>query len=180
MNPVPRYQASDFDAVAMCRAMDARRAELGLSWKGVADALWEQSALLNAQRNDHPISASTLTGIAKRRDCTCQHALFILRWLDVTPEHFVDGARDTKAARLPDVGSDHRLRWDLKALYAALDEARQQRDMTWTALAEAIGCTSHQLTGIKTARYAISMVLAMRIVQWLGRPAAAFVYAARW
>jgi len=180
MNPGPRYQASDFDALAMYRAMDARRTELGLSWKGVADALWEQSALLNAQRNDHPISSSTLTGIAKRRDCTCQHALFILRWLGEAPEHFVDGARDTTDARLPDVGSDRRLRWDLKALYEALDEERRAQELTWVALAEQIGCTSHQLTGIKTARYAIGMVLAMRIVQWLERPAAAFISAARW
>jgi hypothetical protein len=27
-------------------------------------------------RNDHPISASTLTGMAKRSDTSCQHALF--------------------------------------------------------------------------------------------------------
>jgi uncharacterized membrane protein YgaE (UPF0421/DUF939 family) len=41
-------------------------------------------------------------------------------------------------------------------------------------------CSEHQLTGIKTAKYAIGMTLAMRIVRWLGKPAAAFIYAARW
>lgn len=36
------------------------------------------------------------------------------------------------------------------------------------------------LTGLRTARFAISMRLAMRIAQWLERPAADFIYAARW
>jgi hypothetical protein len=36
------------------------------------------------------------------------------------------------------------------------------------------------LTGIKTARFAIGMRLAMKIVQWLERPAASFIDAARW
>jgi hypothetical protein len=35
------------------------------------------------------------------------------------------------------------------------------------------------LTGIRTARFAIGMNLAMRIVQWLEQPAAAFIYAAK-
>ncbi len=64
----------------MCAAMDAQRTERGLNWPQVARALWEQSAVLNEQRHDHPISPATLAGIAKRGDCTCQRALFILRW----------------------------------------------------------------------------------------------------
>jgi hypothetical protein len=47
-------------------------------------------------------------------------------------------------------------------------------------LAHMLGCTQSQLTGIKTARFAVGMRLAMRITQWLARPAAEFVYAARW
>src|SRR4051812_28733044 len=78
-----------FDVLAMYAAMDARRIERGLSWTGVARALWDQSTVLNQQRRDHPISPATLTGIAKRGDCTCQHALFILRWLGRPPESFL-------------------------------------------------------------------------------------------
>jgi uncharacterized membrane protein YgaE (UPF0421/DUF939 family) len=33
---------------------------------------------------------------------------------------------------------------------------------------------------LRTARYAVRMTLAMAITQWLGQPAADFVYAARW
>jgi hypothetical protein len=39
---------------------------------------------------------------------------------------------------------------------------------------------SNQLTGLRSVRFAISMRLAMRITQWLERPASDFVYAARW
>jgi hypothetical protein len=171
----------DFDAMALFRAMDARRAERELSWRQVADQVWEQSAVLNARRRDHPISPSTLTGIARRRDCSCQHALFILRWLGEAPERFVAGSSpDGAAVPLPAAAPDQRPRWDLAALYVALDRQRRTQELTWAELAARIGCTQHQLTGIRTARFAIGMKLAMRIVQWLGRPAAEFIYPARW
>ena len=165
----------------MCAAMDAKRNELGLNWPGVARALWEQSALLNRQRQDHPISPATLTGIAKRGDCTCQHALFILRWLGRPPESFLSiPPAGEDGVRLPAAGATARLRWDLAAVYETLNDRRGERGLTWRALAEELRCTQHQLTGLRTARYAIGMILMMRIVQWLGEPAAAFIYAAQW
>src|SRR4249920_4243406 len=94
----------EFDARAMYAAMDAQRAALGLSWAGVARALWDQSAVLNERRGDHPTSPATLTGIAKRGDCTCQHALFILRWLGRVPEDFLSTA--AAGAALPAAGPD--------------------------------------------------------------------------
>ncbi|HKW10330.1 MAG TPA: hypothetical protein VJO33_08115, partial [Gemmatimonadaceae bacterium] len=135
---------------------------------------------LNRRRNDHPISRATLTGIAKRGDTTCQHALFILRWLGRDAESFMSVAASNGNTALPSVGPDRRLRWNLAALYDALDARRRERELTWRALARELRCTDHQLTGIKTARYAIGMTLAMRIVQWLERPAADFIYAAKW
>jgi len=171
---------SDFDAVALFEAMDAQRSAGGLSWREVANQIWELSAVLNERRSDHPISASTLTGIVKRRDCTCQHALFILRWLGSAPEQFVPGVRRNGDDALPVAGPDRRLRWNLKALYDALNTRRAQQGLSWPELAADLRCTSHQLTGIRTARYAIRMTLAMRIVMWLDRPASAFIYAAEW
>ena len=47
-------------------------------------------------------------------------------------------------------------------------------------LAQLLGCSANQLTGLRTAKFATNIDLAMRIVQWLRRPAADFVYAARW
>lgn len=168
----------EFDARALYDAMDAERVARGMSWRQVADAIWTQSAVLNAKRRDHPINPSTLTGIAKRHDTTCQHALFILRWLGRSPESFVPGS--AVDAPLPAAGPDRRLRWNLSALYEAIDAQRRERKVTWIQLARELRCGPSQLTGIRTARYAISMRLAMRIVQWLERPASVFVYVAEW
>ncbi len=168
----------EFDARAFYDAMDAERVARGWSWRQVASAIWDQSGVLNAKRRDHPISPSTLTGIAKRHDTTCQHALFILRWLGRSPESFVPGT--VVDAPLPVAGSDRRLRWNLSALYVALDVRRRERGLTWIALARELRCGPSQLTGIKTARYVIGIRLAMRIVQWLEQPASAFVYLAEW
>lgn len=170
----------DFDAVALYRALDREREARGLSWAGVAREVWAQSAALNDERRDHPISPSTFTSMAKRGDVTCQHALFMLRWLARTPESFLPGVRERADAALPMAGSDRRLRWHLGRLYDAMNEERTRQGLTWAQLATTLGCTPSQLTGLRTAKFATSMVLAMRIVQWLDRPAADFVYRGRW
>jgi hypothetical protein len=178
---VDRPPLRPFDGAALYAALDARRAELGLSWKGVADQIWALSAELNARRGDHPISPSTLTNIAKRSNTSCQHALFMLRWLGRTPESFLAGPpADDSRYTLPAAGPDRRLRWALKALYEAVDEKRHQEGLTWPELAAVLGCTPSQASGLRTAKFAIGMDLAMRMVQWLGRPAADFVYVAKW
>ena len=178
---VGEHVVSEFNARSLYAAMDAQRTDRGLSWPQVAAEIWDQSIVLSERRRDHPISASTLTGIAKRGDCTCQHALFILRWLGRTPESFlVPPPSDGDGAMLPVVGRDKRLRWNLAALAEALDARRRERGLTWKALATELGCTEHQVSGLRTVRYAIGMRLAMRIVQWLDQAAAAFIYAATW
>src|SRR5262245_26035308 len=172
---------SAFDARGLYEAIEAQRIQRGLSWRQVADEIWNQSAELNQRRRDHPISVSTLTGIAQRGDCTCQHALFVLRWLGRTPESFLSPSpNDSADSALPSVGPDERLRWDLPALYEALNARRVERQLTWQELARRLRCTANQLTGIRKARFAIRMTLAMRIVQWLEQPAGRFIYAASW
>jgi hypothetical protein len=183
MRRLVRIQHSrGFDAVALHAALDAQRLEKGMTWRETANAIWNQSAELNRRRPAHPISPSTLTGIAQRGDTTCQHALFFLRWLGRTPESFIAEPRydPGRAAELPAAGPNRTLRWDLAALYDALNARRIEQRLTWKALATHLHATEHQLTGIRTARYAIGMKLAMRIVQWLERPASAFIYAAEW
>jgi hypothetical protein len=143
--------------------------------------MWGQSSDLNRRRHDHPISPSTLTGMAKRAATSCQHALIALRWLGRTPESFLrGGAGSLVSAPLPKAGPDRRLRWDLAGTYDALDARRRERGLTWPLLARRLRCSPSQLTGIRTARYAIEIKLAMRIVQWLERAAADFVRAAEW
>jgi len=105
----------------------------------------------------------------------------MLRWLGRSPESFLAGGPEDDARfALPAAGPDRRLRWALKLLYASMDEKRRQDGLTWPALAAQLECSPSQLIGLRTARFATGMDLAMRIVQWLGRPAADFVYPARW
>jgi hypothetical protein len=175
----------EFDALALFDALEDKRQAEGLSWQGAADAIWALSSELNRVRDarglaNHPISPSTLTNIAKRGNTSCQHALFFLRWLERTPESFLAGGSPQDGARLPDCGPDRRPRWDLKSLQAAVSEARGERQLTWAAAGAEIGGKPGQLTGLKQASFATNMALAMRITQWLERPAADFVVPARW
>ncbi|MGH9090826.1 MAG: hypothetical protein ACRDZR_05530 [Acidimicrobiales bacterium] len=174
-------RVADFDCQALYRALDEQRVARALSWRKVADEIWGLSAELNDRRHDHPISPSTITGMARRDAVSCQHALFFLRWLGRSPESFLEPPAVGAVERpLPDAGPDRRLRWHLGRLYGAMNERRLEEGLTWAELARALRCTPSQLTGLRTARFATGIQVAMRVVQWLERPAADFVYPARW
>jgi hypothetical protein len=171
----------EFDTEAFFGAVDARRRAEQLSWAALATTIWEQSRALNARRNDHPISPATISKLAERRGISCQHALFLLRWLGVPPETFIAVPQPgTGGVPLPLADEAHRLRWNLEKLYGALNAARKNRDATWQQAADLLRCTPHQLTGLRIAKFATGMRLAMRITQALHRPAADFVYVAEW
>ena len=173
--------AHRFDNQTFFDAVDKRRRAQQLSWPALATVIWEQSRVLNEQRHDHPISANTIRKTADGRDLSCQHALFLLRWLDVPPETFIAVPQPgTGGIALPLADETQRLRWNLRKLYSVLNHARTDRGATWQQTAEHIHCTPSQLTGLRTAKFATGMGLAMRISQALRRPAADFVYAADW
>ncbi len=173
--------AHGFDNQAFFHAVDTRRCEQRLSWPALASVIWEQSHALNERRNDHPISPATIRKMGERGGMSCQHALILLRWLGVPPEAFIAEPKPgTAGIALPLVDDSQRLRWNLRNLYASLNHARTSRGATWQQAAEHLHCTSRQLTGLRTAKFATSMALAMRITQALRRPAADFVYAANW
>ncbi len=169
-----------FDGEAMIRVLDAQRAERGLDWNGLADALYEQSSDLNAELADNHLCQGALVRTAKRGTMSCQYALIILRWIDRAPEDFLTGTPvDVGDTRLPAAGPDKRLRWDLPLLHGELDEHRRAQGLTWAALAHELDCTPNRLTNLKTARLA-DVDLTMRVTQHLRRPARAFVYPADW
>jgi hypothetical protein len=170
-----------FDCGALFEALNCRRRERGLSWGALADELWQQSSALNVQRpDDHPLCGGAVSRLEWRGATSCQYALFMLRWLDRAPEDFLTGpAVDVGGVVLPTAGPDSRLRWDLPELHAALNAERRERGLTWAELADELDCTPARLTNLKTARVA-DMDLAMRITQWLGRPAATFIHPAGW
>jgi hypothetical protein len=170
-----------FDCSALFGALDEQRRDRGLTWTLLAEELWEQSADLNATRpGDHPLCPGAVVRLPRRGAISCQHALFMLRWLRRGPEEFLAGpVVDVGDVRLPAAGPDRRLRWDLPATYAALDERRRDRGLTWSGLAGELSCSPARLTNLRTARIA-DLDLALRVTQWLGRPAAAFVRPADW
>jgi hypothetical protein len=169
-----------FDCGALFSALDAQRRERGLDWNALADELWQQSSELNAQQADHHMCPGAIVRVPRRGTVSCQYALFMLRWLRRAPEDFLTGAVvDVGDVGLPEAGPDSRLRWDLNQVHTALNEQRRERDLTWAELAVEFDCTPGRLTGLRNARLA-DMDLAMRITQWLGRPAAAFVHPAEW
>src|SRR5689334_18982286 len=164
-----------FDGGALISALDAQRADRGLQWPALADALYQQSAQLNAKLSDHSMCPGALVRTARRGSMSCQYALILLRWLRRAPEEFLTGpVVDVGAVPLPEPGPDRRLRWDLSELHAALNERRRERGVTWAELAQELDCTPSRLTNLRSARLA-DMDLTMRITQWLGQPAARFV-----
>ncbi|MFL6109061.1 MAG: helix-turn-helix domain-containing protein [Marmoricola sp.] len=170
-----------FDCAAMYAALDGEREKRGLGWYELADELWEQSEALNADRpKDHPLCGGAVPRFGERGDISCQYAMFMLRWMGSAPEEFLTGSvTDVGPVALPDAGPDRRLRWSLEELHAELNARRTELGLTWAALAEEIGCTPARLTNLRTARTA-DMDLAMKVTQWLGRPAAAFIHPAVW
>jgi hypothetical protein len=176
MRPLPV-----FDCGALFDALDSQRRDHGLGWYELADQLWEQSSDLNVQRGgDHPLCGGAVQRLQERQATSCQYALFMLRWLHRAPEDFLVGeVVDVGDVALPEAGTDSRLRWDLNLLHTALNEQRKKHGLTWAQLAEELGCTPSRLTNLRTARLA-DMALAMRVTQWLGQPAAAFIHPAQW
>lgn len=152
-----------------------------MGWYELANELWQQSSALNAERStDHPLCGGAVQRLQARGATSCQYALFMLRWLGRAPEDFLSGpVIDVGDVRLPEAGTDSRLRWDLNQLHSALNEQRQQQKLTWAELADGLDCTPSRLTNLRSARLA-DMGLAMRVTQWLRRPAAAFIHPAVW
>jgi hypothetical protein len=167
-----------FDFAAFFAAVDEARRGKQLHWYALADELWDLSAALNVQRDDHPLCGGAVSRLGARGETSCQYALYLLRWLGQPPEAFLVGpTAHVGDTRLPDPGPDSRLRWDLAQLHAAVDDQRRAQELTWARLAERLGCTPARLTGLRGARMA-DMALTMRLTQWLGRPAADFIHPA--
>ena len=106
----------------------------------------------------------------------------MLRWLNRSPESFMPGYKESETgdATLPAVPPGAILRFDAKAIYAALDAQRTERKLTWQQIADEIGgIRVGGLTRLaKGGRVAFPEV--MRIFRWLGRSAASFTRASLW
>ncbi len=169
-----------FDTLALFTAIEAAKSDRGLTWDAVALEMWEKAAALHASAHGHkhPIATHTIVKLRTSRDTSCQHALVMLRWLGRPPEDFIAEPQPGTAGHpLPEPGPEFMIRWDLRATYDALDQVRHERNATWAQVAARLHCTPSQLTGLRTAKYATRMSLAIRVSQALRRPASDFVIA---
>src|SRR6185436_813574 len=122
---------ADFDLKALYEALDTQRREKGLTW---AAATREINRFKTA---GHPIATSTITGLKDKAAGEGDGILQMLLWLGRTPESFVPDIEEPNADRyrLRVVDQQQTLRFDAKALHAALDAQRKSRDLSWDDVA---------------------------------------------
>lgn len=177
---MPSSRTEDFQLRSLYEALDERRQERGLTWTGVTREI-NEVAIQGGSVGPRAISVSTVKGLRDKHVAEGDGVLQMLLWLGRPPESFVPGHGLTEAseAALPDVGTDRILRWDTSALHLALQAEREDRHLTWAQVACDIGCSPAQLTGLAHARR-VGFPGVMRIVAWLGQPAARFTRPAPW
>jgi hypothetical protein len=162
-----------FDMKRLHATLDAERRVRGLSWSELTNEInkpFEGTPSI-------PISIATIRGMPNKSSVTSAVILQALRWLRRTPESFLAGHEAAPKAEetLPDPGPSRILRFDTKALYAALEAERSDRGLTWKQLAgELPGFTDSMLTNLSTGPL-IGFPRVMILTQWLRRPAASFV-----
>jgi hypothetical protein len=155
------------DARALYAALDEQRRSSGMSWRQVAATIG--------------VSASTLNRCQTGGDLETDGMLAMVRWLGRTPESFTNAPGD--APREMDAGdvvtSGKMLRFDTRALHAALDRRRSAREMTWAQVAAEAGAHTatvrrpEQLTRLaKGGRISVEEMLAL--VRWLGQTTGSF------
>ena len=164
-------RSPEFSLAALHAALDAERRARGITWQ---DAMRE----INGRSEPAPlrsISRSTVMNLRTGSLAEADGVLQMLRWLNRAPESFVAGAASGPTVELPAVAPERILRFDTRKLHAALDARRAERRMTWRQVADEIG-------GILPASLArlkkggrTSFPPVMRMIGWLGQPAAAFV-----
>jgi len=168
--------ATGFDLSALYNALDEERRARRLSWKAVAD---EINRLCTRLR---PIAVATITGLKHKTGGEGDGILQMLLWLRRTPESFVAGAVDPQSDLFcrPHLAKGQILRWDTRALHAALDFRRRSEALTWADVARQIGgFTPGMLTNLARGGR-IGFPRVMRLVRWLGEPAATFTRVAEW
>src|SRR5580698_6841931 len=118
-----------FDMNTLHAALDAERRARGLSWTELAAEINEPFRGTTSL----PISVSTIRNMHTKRSVTSAVVLQILRWLGRTPESFLSGRSfpSTVSEMLPVAGPSRILRFDTRAMHAALNAERVQRGMTW-------------------------------------------------
>lgn len=162
--------ADDFDLRALYEALDVQRRSRQLTWTAATDEISRR------ETHSRPIAVSTITGLKSARTAEGDGILQMLLWLRRTPESFVPGMTDPQSECFlrPRLTTGQVLRWDTSALYSALRARAQEELLTWAEVArQARGFTPGMLSHLaKGSRVGFPRI--MRLVRWLGQPAADF------
>jgi hypothetical protein len=144
------------DGAALYAAMDAQRETRGLSWQEVARQTGVAASTLQHTRLNGPMETDGILAMA--------------RWLDRPLEDFIRGAEATAKAQREIA----LYRFNCKALYAALDEQRRAREMTWAALAAELGGVSSAMLTRLAKGGRVGAHVMVPAVGWLNRTVASF------
>jgi hypothetical protein len=164
-----------FDMQALHTALDDERGARDLNWVELAADINKPFS----GTTSIPINVSTIKNMSKKSSVTSTVVLQVLRWLDRSPESFLSGrlVEPTADEKLPNVDANRILRFDTHAIYAALDDERRRRNLTWKQLvAQLPGFTQNMVANL-AAGPLIGFPRVMTITQWLDCPAATFVRA---
>jgi hypothetical protein len=170
---------TDFDVAALYAALDAQRQARGLSWQRVALEINRSSQRVPARS----LSASTIASIRTKRSVEGDGVLQMLLWLQRSPESFVPGPCGIvpEAASLPPIAPHEVLRFDVRALYQALNSRREARGLTWAQLGlELGGFSASSLARLAKAGGRVAFPQVMRLTRWLEAPVAHFTRISDW
>ena len=165
-------RSTDFSLAALYAAIDAQRRARGLTWQEAVREISGRSGSVPRRS----ISRSTVANLRNGSTAEGDGVLQMLRWLKRAPEDFVMGSEPAGPAfDLPAVLPHQVLRFDTRALHAALDAQRIERHLTWRQVADEIeGIRPAGLVRLKHGGRT-SFPQVMRITRWLGKPTAQFV-----
>jgi hypothetical protein len=171
MNRKAARPAGDFDLGALFAALDSERSARGLTWTAAVRAL---SAPFTSG-GSRPIAVSTVKSVAEKPVAEGDGVLQMLRWLGRSPESFIrGGARAGTDQPLPAVPAGRMLRFDTRALHAALNQRRLDGGLTWPDIAREIPGVSVNSLQHLAAGGRTGFPHVVRLTQWLGRPVADF------
>ena len=168
-----RSPLHQFDMKRLHATLDGERRARALSWVELTNEInkpFEGTPSI-------PIGVSTIRGVPTKSSVASTVVLQVLRWLRRTPESFlaISNALPRSEEVLPDPGPSRILRFDTKALYAALNAKRSERGLTWQQVAgELPGFTVGMLTNLSSGPL-IAFPGVMILIQWLRLSAASFV-----
>jgi hypothetical protein len=162
-----------FEMKRLFEDLDAARCARGMSW---VELMKEINKPFEGTPSI-PISLGTVKGMVKKRSVTSAVILQILGWLRRAPESFLSGnnAAPSEGEILPVPESGRILRFDTRAVHAAIDAERHGRGLTWKQVAKELpGFTETMLTNLVGGPL-IGFPRVMLLTQWVGLPVVQFV-----